>query len=171
MTLRIAVVSLLLLLTASPVAAQTAPPDPIRELLAEVKALRTALERAATIGPRIQLLVARVQIQEQRIAELSRRADSLRSELRSIDQEIGAAEFQEKMFNDKDSPISPEDRDAMAQMLKQFAGNAERLEKRKQELILEEQMVTQQITVDQGRWNDFNNQLDQLERSLTPVRQ
>ena len=171
MTMRIAVVPLLFLLTASPVAAQTAPPDPIRELLAEVKALRAALERAATIGPRIQLLVARVQIQEQRIAELTRRADSLRSEMRSIDQEMGAAEFQEKMFGGKDSQVPPEERDAMAQLLKQFAGNGERLEKRKQELILEEQMVTQQITVDQGRWNDFNNQLDQLERSLTPIKQ
>ena len=172
MTVRIFAASVLVVLAAaSPAPAQTGPPaaDPIRELLTEVRALRASLERAATVGARIQLLVARVQIQEQRIAELTRRSDSLRSEMRSIDQEMGAFSFQEKMMGLSEMP--PQERDAMAQMLKQFAGTTERLEKRRQELILEEQMVAQQIALDQGRWTEFNNQLDQLDRSLTPVKQ
>ena len=64
---------LLLGLTLIPVTAHAQAPvvDPIRELLTEVRALRIAMERSATVGARIQLLVARVQLQEQRIAELS----------------------------------------------------------------------------------------------------
>jgi predicted nucleic acid-binding Zn-ribbon protein len=165
MSLRIAVVSLLLLGAAVLVQAQAAAPaDPIRELLGEVRALRMAMERSATVGVRIQLLVARVQMQEQRIAELTRRADTLRSEMRSIDQEQASMSFQQRMMTDKDAP--PEQREEMAEMLKMFAGNTERLEKRRQELLNEENLVAQQIAIDQGRWTEVNNQLDQLERML-----
>ena len=68
--------------------AQAPAPDLVRELLTEVRALRIAMERAATTGARIQLLVARVQLQEQRIAELSRRAAAVREELSKIEQGI-----------------------------------------------------------------------------------
>jgi hypothetical protein len=162
-------------LVSLPAFAQTpapAPADPIRELLVEVRALRAALERAATVGARIQLLVARVQIQEQRLSDLTRRADNIRSELSSIDQQLDAATLQQKMFSERGADIPPEEREAMAEMIKQFAVNGERLEKRKQELMLEENMVAQQIGLDQGRWSEINNQLDQLERTLTvPAKQ
>jgi predicted nucleic acid-binding Zn-ribbon protein len=166
----IAVVALLSLAGAAPARAQAAAPaDPIRELLAEVRGLRAALERAATVGARIQLLVARVQIQEQRIADLTRRADGLRAEMRSVDQEMAAMAMQQKLMIDKDAP--PEQREGMAEMIKLFAGNTERLEKRKQELFSEEQLVAQQISLDQGRWSDINDQLEQLERSLASGKQ
>ncbi|MDO8678336.1 MAG: hypothetical protein Q7R30_07210 [Acidobacteriota bacterium] len=38
----------------------------------------------------------------------------------------------------------------------------------RQDLANEEAMLSQQMSADQGRWTDVNNQLDQLERSLTP---
>jgi chromosome segregation ATPase len=156
-----------MLAAAALVGAQAAAPvDPIRELLAEVRALRMAMERSATYGARIQLLVARVQMQEQRIADLTRRADTLRSEMRSIDQELASMSLQEKMMSDKNSAMPPEMRAEMEQMVKHFALNSERLEKRKQELVNEEQMVAQQISLDQGRWNEVSGQLDQLERTL-----
>ena len=52
--------------------ARPAQNDVLAELLVEVRGLRLAMERAATVGARIQLLVARVQLQEQRIAEVAR---------------------------------------------------------------------------------------------------
>ena len=43
-------------------------------------------------------------------------------------------------------------------------------EKRRQDLVNEESMLAQQLAADQGRWNDVNKQLDELERSLTPIK-
>src|SRR5687767_7515922 len=68
-----------------PAGARAQTPDVLGELLKEVRALRIAMERASTVGARIQLLVARVQMQEQRIAELSRRAVAVREELSKLD--------------------------------------------------------------------------------------
>lgn len=90
--IRAAVFALLsVLLIPGLVAAQPPSVDPIRELLTEVRALRLAMERQATVGARIQLLVARIQLQEQRIAELSRRAAAVRDELSKIDAGLAAS--------------------------------------------------------------------------------
>ena len=45
-------------------------------------------------------------------------------------------------------------------------------QKRRQDLLNEEALLSQQMAADQGRWSDVNNQLDELERSLAlPVKQ
>lgn len=54
---------------AGPQAAQA--PDPLAALLAEVHALRIAMEQSVTVGPRVQLTLARLNIEEQRIAQLA----------------------------------------------------------------------------------------------------
>ncbi len=74
-----------------PAGAQAQTPDVLGELLKEVRGLRLAMERAATVGARIQLLVGRVQIQEQRIAELTRRSAAVREEMSRLDMEISQA--------------------------------------------------------------------------------
>jgi len=53
-------------------ASQTGSPDPISALLAEVRALRIAMEQTATVTPRVQLTVARLNIEAQRIANHDR---------------------------------------------------------------------------------------------------
>jgi chromosome segregation ATPase len=156
----------------SPAAAQsTAPPAPdvLRELLAEVRGLRLAMERAATVGARIQLLVARVQMQETRIAELSRRAVTVREEIGRIDAAVAQQSEMLKQFErgaqSRANPDEQRELEGMVEMHKQQIALAE---KRRQELASEEAQLAQQIAADQSRWSDVNNQLDELERSLTP---
>src|SRR5437773_9163990 len=68
---------------AAPAAAQSAT-DPMAALLAEVHALRIAMEQQASVGPRIQLTLARLTIEEQRITHLSAELDATRQRLTSI---------------------------------------------------------------------------------------
>ena len=69
----IASVSLLIVTVTFTAKAQPAPAtDTIGALLAEVHALRLAMERSATLAPRIQLTLARLNIQEQRSVTLGR---------------------------------------------------------------------------------------------------
>src|SRR5207302_1954508 len=60
---------------------QTTPAtDALPALLAEVHELRLAMERSATITPRVQLTLARLNIQEQRTVVLSRQLDQIRQD-------------------------------------------------------------------------------------------
>src|SRR5207249_10654724 len=56
-------------------------PEPIAALLAEVHALRIAMEQSATVAPRVQLTLARLNIEEQRITQLAAQLDQVRREL------------------------------------------------------------------------------------------
>lgn len=149
--------------------AQAAPPaaDVLTELLTEVRGLRQALERAATVGARIQWLVARVQMQEQRIAETSRRLVVVRDDISEVDSQLAAMLSQARYAEKEFTSAKPENRDKMQQMLESFKSMAAGLEKRKQELTNEEGLLLQQVASDQGRWSDVNAQLDDLERTLT----
>ena len=154
-----------------PAGARAQTPDVLGELLKEVRGLRLAMERAATVGARIQLLVARVQMQEQRITELSRRAVAVREELSKLD--AGIAQFSSlmKRVGDGGTALSEKERADLEANTDHFRAQLAASEKRRQELLNEEAMLSQQLSADQGRWTDVNNQLDQLERSLTPPKQ
>lgn len=151
--------------------APPAPPDVLKELLAEVRGLRLAMERAATVGARIQLLVARVQMQEQRIAELSRRAIAVREEIGRIDAALAQQSGMFKQFERSGGRANPDEQREIEGMLEMQKQQIAVAEKRKQELLSEEALLAGQIAADQGRWSDVNNQLDELERSLTPRKQ
>lgn len=170
-----AIAIVLLGLFLSPVAspAQTPAADPIRELLTEVRALRLAMERQATVGARIQLLVARVQLQEQRIAELSRRAAAVRDELSKVEAVIASTTDDVRRTEIAiERTSSPEMRREMEEQLEYHKAKLRNPEKRRQELLNEESLLSQQMVADQGRWSDVNNQMDDLERSLTlPIKQ
>jgi|SRR5687767_8525786 len=173
--IRVAFLAAMLAAPSMALAQSSAPPatDVLKELLVEVRGLRAAMERAATVGARIQLLVARVQMQEQRITELSRRAVTVREELSRIDAGIAQHSGMMKQFerSEMSGRVPPEEQRAMEGMLEAQKQQIAIAEKRRQELITEEALLAQQIAADQGRWSDVNNQLDELERSLTPRKQ
>src|SRR5258705_11175560 len=64
-------------LTGAAVSARQSPPatndEVLPALLAEVKGLRAAMEQIASAGPRVQLFVGRLQLQEARINAMARR--------------------------------------------------------------------------------------------------
>lgn len=154
-----------------PASAQTgAQADPIRELLTEVRALRVALERAATLGPRLQLLVARLQLQEQRVSELSRRVNDARTQLRGFEMGVQPMTSQLVRFEEAlaRGTIRPEERTEIEHQIAALKGQIEAMDRRRQEMTAEEAFLSQQLATEQGRWSDFNERLEQLERSLTP---
>ena len=171
--IRAAVFALLsVLLIPRLVAAQPPSVDPIRELLTEVRALRLAMERQATVGARIQLLVARIQLQEQRIAELSRRAAAVRDELSKIDAGLAASSADlSRMEHELERVTDAKVREEVESNVAYLKAKLARPDKRRQDLMNEEALLNQQLSTDQGRWSDVNDQLDQLERSLTPPKQ
>jgi len=136
-------------------------------LLTEVRALRIAMERMATAGPRVQLALGRLQLQEQRINTMVRRHDDIKERIAS--EETQAAQMKDEAGRLEDSlrretdPARREDQESQATIIKAML---DRTTAEIQRLRAEEASLAQAVATEQGRWIDINAQLEALERSL-----
>jgi DNA repair exonuclease SbcCD ATPase subunit len=152
-------------------AGQAAPPakteDMLPALLEEVKGLRAAIEQMASAGPRVQLFVGRLQLQESRMNGMIRRLESVRDKLAAEQEVLTRALDEVKHFEAAvDSPNSPIPREELTQMISQTKRQAVERKATVARLAAEEAQLTQDLTVEQGRWTDINQRLDELERML-----
>ena len=74
--------------------------DVLPQLLVEVRGLRAAMEQMASAGPRVELALGRLQLQEQRIANEVRRLDALKASIASTQDEIRPLQKQVKDFEE-----------------------------------------------------------------------
>jgi hypothetical protein len=139
-------------------------------LLAEVKGLRAAMEQMASAGPRVQLSVSRLQLQEGRIAAMVRRLDTVRDTLTTARRDLDRVKGALKMFeSDEHQPggappgTPPED---LGPMVAGMKGEVATAQANVDRLAAEEAQLTQDVTTEQTRWIEFNQRLDELERSL-----
>jgi hypothetical protein len=146
-------------------AAQSAPPAPRDELAAEIRALRTELNERLEANIRAQLLVARLQLQEQRTATVIRQLQEVNDKLRENQQTKTQLEGALKMFAGMAGadPTKEEEGFVTAPLKAQMKAVTE-LET---ELKLQQAQLTAAIAEEQGRWNAFNARLDELERAFT----
>jgi chromosome segregation ATPase len=152
-------------------APQSAPAsDPISALLAEVHALRIAMEQSATVAPRVQLTLARLNIEEQRIAQLAGQLDQVRRELSAVSLESQKLtdklpELEKGLLMATNEQMRKGYEFEQADVKRQLALRS-RLE---QQLRTRENEAAQAVSTEQGRWMDVNARLDELERLLGPV--
>lgn len=146
----------------------TRDPDILPALLTEVRGLRQAMEQMAVAGPRVQLALGRLQLQEQRVNTMIRRLETLRDAIAKEEKDVATTQVQlstmESMFKSGDA--SPEDRNPMSAMIGTLkktvaAGMAD-----VQRLQGEEAQLQQQIAAEQGRWAEINRALEELERAF-----
>ena len=142
--------------------------DTMAALLVEVRGLRVAIEQMASTGPRIQLAFGRLQMQEQRVNTVVRRADSLRDATAAAEKEI--APIRERLVrfqNLLETSASPEQRvDLEAQIGFDKRALAPLLAE-VQRLQAEETVALSQVSAEQGRWADINQRLEELERAIS----
>jgi hypothetical protein len=140
------------------------PENVLPALLAEVKGLRAAMEQMSSAGPRVQLFVGRLQLQETRMNGMIRRLDTVRDTLGTARRDLDRAKGALKMLQGPPEPGVPQDGlgpmiNGMKQEVAAAQGTVDRL-------AGEEAQLTQDLTVEQGRWIDINQRLDELERAL-----
>jgi chromosome segregation ATPase len=142
--------------------------DVLPALLAEVKGLRAAMEQMASAGPRIQLFVSRLQLQEGRMNTMIRRLDIVRENLAAAQRELENAQEEVKgLESGLASATTPAQmREELQQMLpSRRRGVAER-RATVSRLTTEEAQLGADLATEQGRWTDINQRLDELERAL-----
>jgi len=172
------------LLAGSLAAAQTpgsGSRDIMPELLAEVRGLRAAIEQMTASSSRVQLALGRLQLQEQRLSGANSRLAEVRNQLGNAQRR--AAEMQEQasnlegMLSGQGEMPKPEGQMTAEQIRQQMTlemravqhqlttSNAE-----VQRLTIQETTLAGEVSAEEARWADLNRQLEDLERSLRPVR-
>jgi chromosome segregation ATPase len=143
-------------------------PSTLDDVVAEIRALRADLRSNAAATARTQLLTARLQLQEQRITVLAnQRADvtarlAVESRLRE-DAAQRVQTFDESKNTNESLGISRAELEGTERHFK--SEYAQHL-KAEQQLRAQESDFSAQIAAEQNRWQDFNDRLDELERSL-----
>ena len=139
----------------------------LRELLEEVRAMRGELRQVASSSMRMQLLVARLSLQEGRIAALVRELAQVHSRVAAAAEE--RSDMEQDLTRSEESLRTNLPREVLAQIEGHIKGVKARLashHKTEQQLRTEENELNAQLLTEQSRWVAFNSQLDELERAL-----
>jgi chromosome segregation ATPase len=110
-------------------------PASLDDVLVELRGIRADLAETSSASVRAQLLMARLQLQQQRIFGLARQMGDLQNQAVMLRQRAQGADF--------------------AQIQQQM-----------QEIANQEAELNHQISMEQGRWSEYSDRLDTLERSL-----
>ncbi len=137
---------------------------PTEELLAEVRALRAEVTEAAAASIRAQLLVARLELQEQRVNAVAGKLADVRAQLASVRRDEAVMQERMRASEQGQARLAPEDRsDAEMQALTVQLNQGRAHE---QDLQSQESMLLSAASAERTRWSEFNSRLDALERSL-----
>lgn len=144
----------------------TAAPATTDDVLNELRALRTELRESSAASLRAQLLVARLQLQEQRINTVLRQLSEVEDKLQANEGSRTGPEQILKMMGLQPGAEPPKE---MASIVDMFKNQMAATEKADSDLKLRQTELMQLMTQEQFRWTAFNAQLEALEKALTVV--
>ena len=140
----------------------------VAALVTEVRALRADLAAASRNQLRAQMLLGRVQMQEQRLAYLDKQRSDIAAYAAAQAQMTSGLRNQVEGFKAGQcaglpSPEQRRDCEAQGAMLaRQLAEH----DTRDQQLRAQERELEAAVSAEQARWSEFNSRLDELERAL-----
>lgn len=142
--------------------------DVLPALLIEVRGLRAAMEQMASAGPRVQLALGRLQLQEQRVNTMIRRIETVRDSLAAAQRNF--SDIQNDVARHETAlrtrSMQAEEREQTEHQLKVLRRDLAVPSSEVQRLTAEEASLGSEIGAEQARWADFNQRLEELERAL-----
>lgn len=131
------------------------------DLVTEVRALRADIQQMADASIRAQLLVARLQVQEQRIAGITKQLTETAEQIRALD---GARNpfLTEMLKNLEKEPAEPGE----ASLFDGMKAQLEKIENGDPALKERHATLSRLLAEEQARWVAFNAQLEALEKLL-----
>jgi chromosome segregation ATPase len=156
-----------ILALAVPAFAQTAAGDTIAALLVEVRQLRIAMERAATTTPQVQLLGARLSVQNERLARVERDHDNAKRELDDLSAALAQTAVQADTLDNRVAvETNPERQRQMVQEQADAKSQVAELTAREQRLRARESELAGARAAEQQLWTELNRRLDEVERAI-----
>jgi len=147
---------------------QQRQPATLDDVVNEVRALRADLRQTTRASTQMQLLTARLSLQEQRLAVLSNQHNDIVAKLTVESSQRFQAEARVRDFEDLKTRSEPgvsraelDDNEKAFQQQVSLHRGVER------QLQAQESQLATEIANEQNRWQDFNSRLDDLEKSLS----
>lgn len=158
---------LLLAMAAGSARAQTANPETatLDELLSEVRQLRRTVEKTLSLGPRMQIILQRAQLQEQKVSRISQQLDAVRKQI--AEDTARQTALNERLAHIEQDVAAETDARRLAQLedmrrdLKTVAGKGP-----DQQLQAHESELANSLETEQAALNEINEKLDAMERQL-----
>lgn len=144
-------------------AQSTAPPP--TDVAGEIRAMRAEINERLEANIRVQLLVARLQLQEQRTGTVIRELQGVEEKLRQNQQARDQIENGLKMFGG--IAAVEENKDENNFMLGMFRKQVESVTQAETELKAQQAQLSTTLAEEQARWAAFNARLDEIERMFT----
>ena len=142
------------------------PPATLDEVLNELRALRTELRESSAANLRAQLLVARLQLQEQRINTVWRQLSEVEDKIEANEKSRAMPEQMFKLMGLEPGAEPPKE---MAPFVEMFKNQMAATEKTDSDLKLRQAELMQLMTQEQSLWTAFNAQLEALEKAVTAI--
>ena len=136
------------------------------DVLNELRALRTELKESSAAGLHAQLLVARVQLQEQRINTVWRQLSEVDDKLQANEKGRAAPEQALKLMGVQPGAQPSKE---MGPIVEMFRSQMEASAQADSELKLRQTELMQLMAQEQSRWNAFNAQLEALEKAIAAI--
>jgi uncharacterized protein YlxW (UPF0749 family) len=137
------------------------------DLLEELRAFRTELRDSSATSLRAQLLLARLQVQEQRVSTIWRQLAEVEDRVQATEKDGGTPEHFLKLMGVAPGTAPPAH---LAPVIEMFKTQMAAAEKANAELKQRQAELTQLMADEQSRWNTLNAEIEALERALTAVR-
>jgi chromosome segregation ATPase len=143
-------------------------PASLDDVVNEIRALRAELRQTTGGSTRMQVLVARLAAQEQRIGILVNQRASLTPRLIEVGRQRADVEYQVKRLEDMNSrhipsEVPPADLEPTLANARSTLAHIRDVER---DLRAQDEQLAVQIAAEQNRWSDFNGRLAALEREL-----
>jgi hypothetical protein len=135
-------------------------------LIAEVRALRAEINQVAGAGIRMQLLVARLQLQEQRVFTVARHLTDAQNALAASRARLAGEQARVRQLEEAASRASGQSLMTFQQAILEAAPQIEQQQRQELGLKARETELLRSVHDAQALWMDFNNRLDALEQSL-----
>jgi chromosome segregation ATPase len=142
------------------------PDATLDELVVEVQALRAEMNQAAAASIRAQLLVGRLQMEDQRISGVVRELEALKADLGVNTQVRSDAAARIRTLETALTSAGPDVRDDVDRLLAETKAAAYQAERRQQALTRRENSLTKELQEDQARWREINERLENFEQSI-----
>jgi hypothetical protein len=140
----------------------------VAALVTEIRALRADLAAASRNQLRAQMLLGRVQMQEQRLAYLDKQRSDAAGQVAALAQMTSGLRTQVEGFKDGQCAALPssEQRGNCEAQGTALAKLLAEQDARDQQLRAQERDLETALSTEQARWSEFNSRLDELERTL-----
>jgi predicted nucleic acid-binding Zn-ribbon protein len=162
---------LVVLITSSLASAQEPSQDTtLQTLLKEVHALRIAMEHSNQIAPKVQIALARMQVQEERVRNANRQLQDARNRVRDFENKQAEVSDRIKQTEAQQAQtVDPNTRKQMDMDIQASKAELAQLSKLEQQSQAQEAEASSQLLNEQAKWNEVNDLLTSIERMLAPV--